>query len=352
AERRAHPCRTRYPPAVLDEGFFLTLAGLAMSFAGFAGLMNALRRRGETWEPMELYQLRIIVAYAITTLFGSLLVVPFVEMLGQHDGVQWLGALMLIASSALGVGNMRSDIRGGHGTVLRTRVRATFTTITVVGLIALVGTVITGAPALYRLALILLLAMPAGTLAYVVARINRYRSAATVASPSLVPGVSSSLPRFFACHVQALAVRSENGATGYSASFGDHQLNAAARRGGATVAAVQDTVRTGVPVARSALSGTIMSTPKRLARIAGVLYLIVGIFGGFALAYVSPLVYVPGDATATAAKVAANADLVRIGVLADLLQATVFVFLAMTLYLLLARVQRNVAMAMVILAAI
>src|SRR5256886_14476611 len=95
-----------------------------------------------------------------------------------------------------------------------------------------------------------------------------------------------------------------------------------------------------------------MSTPKRLARIAGLLYLTVGIFGGFALAYVSPLVYVPGDAAATAAKVAANADLVRIGVLADLVQATVFVFLAMTLYLLLARVQRNVAIAMVILVAI
>jgi len=118
------------------------------------------------------------------------------------------------------------------------------------------------------------------------------------------------------------------------------------------MAVVQDTLRTGTPVARSALSGTITPTPKRLARIAGGLYLIVGIFGGFALAYVSPLVYVPGDAAASAAKVAANADLVRIGVLADLLQATVFVFLAMTLYLLLARVQRNVATAMVILVAI
>lgn len=158
---------------MLDEGFFLTVAGLAMSFAGFAGLMNALRRRGETWEPMELYQLRIIVAYAITTLFGSLLVVPFVELFGQLAGVRSLGALMLIASSALGIGNMLSDLRGGHGTVLSTRVRATFTTITVVGLIALVGTVITGAPELYRLALILMLAMPAGTFAYVVARIHR-----------------------------------------------------------------------------------------------------------------------------------------------------------------------------------
>src|SRR5947209_19536236 len=118
------------------------------------------------------------------------------------------------------------------------------------------------------------------------------------------------------------------------------------------MAVVQDTVRADMPAAHSALSGTITSTPKRLARIAGVLYLIVGIFGGFALAYVSPLVYIPGDATATAAKVAANADLVRVGVLADLLQATVFVFLAMTLYLLLSRVHRNAATAMVILVAI
>ena len=52
---------------MIDEAFFLTVAGIAMSFAGFAGLMNALRRRGESWAPMELYQLRIIVAYAITT---------------------------------------------------------------------------------------------------------------------------------------------------------------------------------------------------------------------------------------------------------------------------------------------
>ena len=158
---------------MLDEGFFLTIAGLGMSFAGFAGLMNALRRRGETWEPMELYQLRIIVAYAVTTLFAALLVIPFVELFGQPAGIQWLSALVLVVSAALALGNMRSDLAGAHGTVLSTRIRVTFTTITVVGLIALIGTAITGAPALYRLALILLLAMPAGTFAYVVARINR-----------------------------------------------------------------------------------------------------------------------------------------------------------------------------------
>src|SRR2546430_17698352 len=111
------------------------------------------------------------------------------------------------------------------------------------------------------------------------------------------------------------------------------------------MAVLQDTVKTGISKTQVKAEPAITSSPKPLARIAGVLYLIVGIFGGFALAYVSPLVYFPGDAAATAAKVAANADLVRTGVLADLLQAAVFVFLALTLYLLLSCLQRDGATA-------
>ena len=95
-----------------------------------------------------------------------------------------------------------------------------------------------------------------------------------------------------------------------------------------------------------------MSSPKRLARIAGVLYLIVGIFGGFAFGYVLGKVYAPGDAATTAANVLAHSGLVRFGVVADLLQATVIVFVAMTLYRLLKHVNKNAASAMVILAAI
>lgn len=122
---------------------------------------------------MELHQLRIIVAYAITTLFGALSTIPFVELFGQREGLQSLSLVMLIVSSALGVGNMLSDIRHGHGTVLPTRIRATFTAITIIGVLAFFGTAITGALPLYRLALILMLAMPAGTFVYVVARLER-----------------------------------------------------------------------------------------------------------------------------------------------------------------------------------
>lgn len=94
-----------------------------------------------------------------------------------------------------------------------------------------------------------------------------------------------------------------------------------------------------------------MST-KQHARFAGLLYLIVAIFGGFAHLFVRATVYLPGDPAGTAQSVAANAGLVRVGVVADLFQATVFLFLGMTLYLLLKHVNMNAARAMVILVAI
>src|SRR5437667_10101090 len=97
---------------------------------------------------------------------------------------------------------------------------------------------------------------------------------------------------------------------------------------------------------------TTMNSPKRLARIAGVLYLLVGIFGGFAEGFVDPKMYVAGNAAATAGNVVANSGLVRMGVVAHLLDGTFFVFLAMTLYILLQHVHKSVARAMLVLVAL
>ena len=95
-----------------------------------------------------------------------------------------------------------------------------------------------------------------------------------------------------------------------------------------------------------------MTSPKRLARIAGVLYLLNGVFAGFAFGYVLTKVYVPGNAATTAANVLANSGLVRVGLLADLFQATEWVFLAMAFYLLLKHVNKSAAGAMVVIVAI
>lgn len=97
---------------------------------------------------------------------------------------------------------------------------------------------------------------------------------------------------------------------------------------------------------------SIVKSPKRLARIAGILYLLVGVFGGFAEGFVDPKMYVSGNAAATAGNVVANSGLVRMGVVAHLLDGTFFVFLAMTLYILLKHVHKSVAQAMLVLVAL
>ena len=95
-----------------------------------------------------------------------------------------------------------------------------------------------------------------------------------------------------------------------------------------------------------------MNSPKGLARIAGVLYLLVGIFGGFAEGFVDPKMYVAGNAAATAGNVVANAGLVRMGVVAHLLDGVFFVLTAVALYLLLNYVHKNAARVMVLLVAL
>ena len=90
-----------------------------------------------------------------------------------------------------------------------------------------------------------------------------------------------------------------------------------------------------------------MTSPVRLARTAGVYYLVVAILGAFAQ-LLREKVYAPGDAATTAENVVANADLVRFGFVADLVQATFMVFVVMALYRLLQHVNKPVARAMVI----
>jgi uncharacterized protein DUF4386 len=95
-----------------------------------------------------------------------------------------------------------------------------------------------------------------------------------------------------------------------------------------------------------------MSSPKRLARIAGILYFLVAIFGGFAEGVVEPKMFVAGNAAATAGNVLANTGLVRAGVVSDLLDQVFFVAVVIALYVLLRDVNRSVAFAMVVLVAI
>lgn len=95
-----------------------------------------------------------------------------------------------------------------------------------------------------------------------------------------------------------------------------------------------------------------MERTKRLARIAGVLYLGIAVLGGFAELYVRDRIVELGDPGATADAIRGSAGLFRAGFVADLAQATLFLFTARALYLLLRGVDELVARAMVVIVAV
>jgi hypothetical protein len=95
-----------------------------------------------------------------------------------------------------------------------------------------------------------------------------------------------------------------------------------------------------------------ISSDKRVARIAGGLYLLLAIFGGFAQGYVYPKLFGAGAGVNTVRDLITNSDLVRLGVISDLFQAPVWVLLAMTLSGLLRHVSKTAASVMVVFAAL
>jgi hypothetical protein len=91
-------------------------------------------------------------------------------------------------------------------------------------------------------------------------------------------------------------------------------------------------------------------TPDRTARLAGALYLAMMPLGVFGILYVPTVLVVPGDAAATAERIAASEGLFRSGIVSHLLSQVVFVFLVLTLFRLLEAVNALLARLMVVLA--
>jgi len=88
-------------------------------------------------------------------------------------------------------------------------------------------------------------------------------------------------------------------------------------------------------------------SPRKLARTAGVLYLLLIIFGVFAELYVRQRLTVPGDAAATESNIMANEWLFRLGFVSDLTMLTCYVLLVLVLYHLLRPFGQMLALFMV-----
>ena len=82
------------------------------------------------------------------------------------------------------------------------------------------------------------------------------------------------------------------------------------------------------------MSSTLEIPSGRYARIAGSLYLVIAIFGAFAIGYVPSIIVVAGDAAATTANLMANRGLFGLGVVADVIVMLTEIVLTMMLYVL------------------
>jgi Domain of unknown function (DUF4386) len=95
-----------------------------------------------------------------------------------------------------------------------------------------------------------------------------------------------------------------------------------------------------------------MTSPKKTARLAGLLYLITVCTTLYAHIYVPSQIFVRGDAVATTNNILANEFLFRSCIVVSLIEAAVFLFLVLALYRLLKEVNHHLARLMVALAGV
>jgi len=92
-----------------------------------------------------------------------------------------------------------------------------------------------------------------------------------------------------------------------------------------------------------------MTSLSKNARVAGFLYILFSVFGVVRLIYIPKVLFVPGNAAATANNIAAHESLFRFGIVSYLLCAAGWIFVTLALYRLLKGVDQGLAILMVIL---
>jgi hypothetical protein len=94
-----------------------------------------------------------------------------------------------------------------------------------------------------------------------------------------------------------------------------------------------------------------MTPHKKTARLAGLCFLLMVVFGLLAELFFRQKIFVPGDLAATVTNITANGALYRFGIISDLLMALFYLLTAVMLYKLLVSVNKGWAALMVLLAA-
>ncbi|SFK26783.1 DUF4386 domain-containing protein [Rhodanobacter glycinis] len=95
-----------------------------------------------------------------------------------------------------------------------------------------------------------------------------------------------------------------------------------------------------------------MTSINRKARIAGFIYLLCVLIAPYRLVYIPNALFVTGNASATAANIAAHETIFRLGIFSDLLTGVIQIFLGLAFYRLFKEVNRKQAMLLVIVSGI
>jgi hypothetical protein len=78
--------------------FFTTVAGLALSIAGFASLIAWLRTDPRTWDAVNLWRLKTIVRESFTIVFLALALIPVFSLTGDIRVTTRFGAAGILVS--------------------------------------------------------------------------------------------------------------------------------------------------------------------------------------------------------------------------------------------------------------
>jgi hypothetical protein len=161
---------------VSNPFFFFAMAAVSTSFAGFAGLYLALRPHDAAWKDYEVAQVRTIILYGLTALFGSLLIVPLADLIGESLALRVMSAGLLV------VVFYGHQVRVGTSWTRWPKVRndlsrralliemAPFVLVAVADQVLLLANLVAPAEGLYQLALVLIVATPALVFVTVVSR--------------------------------------------------------------------------------------------------------------------------------------------------------------------------------------
>lgn len=92
-----------------------------------------------------------------------------------------------------------------------------------------------------------------------------------------------------------------------------------------------------------------INKPKHIAKLSGLLYLLLVPFGFFGMMYVPSQIVLPGDMTATMNNIVASQSMFRLSMASSFLMNIDVIVLGLVLYKLLKQVEKNIAILMVVL---